>query len=218
MQKYTATARRVIYLGPQTAIFCKLWPSSGQTAVHTPTPDFPASVIYGWEYLKTLSTFVIAKLQCSISVVNWSLTAYSWPCVLHKVLFRKTGFKPQWKAISIRQWKERTTACIVNSEGLSSLSGPSAYFKLLLCCLNPVVLWSSELAAFLQHYCQCRHINHTFACINHFHKFNSLYTVPFLTVTPSSSAVTGRAGGCDKAAVIGATIKDIYKYIYIYIN
>lgn len=34
--------------------------------------------------------------------------------------------------------------------------------------------------------------------------------MPFLTVTLNSSAVTGRAGGCDKAAVIGAAIKDIY--------
>ena len=67
---------------------------------------FPMSVIYSCEYLKTLSTFLIAKLQCCISEVNWSLTAHSQHCVLHEVLFRKNSFKPQRKAISVRQWRE----------------------------------------------------------------------------------------------------------------
>jgi hypothetical protein len=139
VRRYTTTTRRITYLWPLTAMYRELWPPRGQTTVHTATQDFPVSVIYGCEYLKTLSTTVIAKLQCCISEVNWSLTAYSWPCVLHKVLFRKNGYKPQWKAISD---KERTTACIVTSEGLGSLSGLSAHFKHVLCCLNPVVPWS----------------------------------------------------------------------------
>lgn len=96
--------------------------------------NFQMSVIYRRKHLKTISNFATAKLQFYISETIRSLTAYSWLCVLHTVLFRKKCFKPLWKAVSIRQWKEMHNCIHRNSKGLGSLCGLSTNFKVLVTC------------------------------------------------------------------------------------